>query len=75
MPDDNVPVPLQRLENALGHFLHFTRTAEGALTDISATGGVRVHLHYDNPLGRLTDVKRVVDHQAVETLVQYRYDR
>ncbi|POA17589.1 type IV secretion protein Rhs, partial [Pseudomonas sp. FW300-N1A1] len=74
VPDDNVPVPLQRLENALGHFLHFTRTAEGTLTDISATGGVRVHLHYDNPLGRLTDVKRVVDHQAVETLVQYRYD-
>ncbi len=44
------------------------------LTDISATGGVRVHLHYDNPLDRLTDVKRVVDNQAVETLVQYRYD-
>uniref|UniRef100_UPI00158D1963 DUF6531 domain-containing protein n=1 Tax=Pseudomonas sp. KK4 TaxID=1855729 RepID=UPI00158D1963 len=72
--DDNLSVPLQRIENALGHFLHFTRTAEGALTDISATGGVRVHLHYDNPLGRLTDVRRVVDNQAVETLVQYRYD-
>ncbi len=74
VPDDNNPVPLQRLENALGHFLHFTRTVDGTLTDISATGGVRVHLHYDNPLGRLTDVKRVVDNQAVETLVQYRYD-
>jgi RHS repeat-associated protein len=74
VPDDNSDVPLQRLENALGHYLHFTRTAEGRLTDISATGGVRVHLHYDNPLGRLTDVKRVVDNQAVETLVQYRYD-
>jgi YD repeat-containing protein len=72
--DDNVPVPLQRIENALGHFLHFTHTVEGTLTDISATGGVRVHLHYDNPLGRLTDVKRIVDNQAVETLVQYRYD-
>ncbi|MNF86485.1 hypothetical protein D3C84_689230 [compost metagenome] len=35
--DDNIPVPLQRIENALGHFLHFTRTAEGTLTDISAT--------------------------------------
>nr|WP_149658779.1 RHS repeat-associated core domain-containing protein [Pseudomonas sp. ANT_J12] len=74
VPDDNAPVPLQRIENALGHFLHFTHTVEGTLTDISATGGVRVHLHYDNPLGRLTDVKRVVDNQAVETLVQYRYD-
>ena len=72
--DDNNPVPLQRIENALGHFLHFTRTAQGSLTDISATGGVRVHLHYDNPLGRLTDVRRVVDNEAVETLVQYRYD-
>jgi RHS repeat-associated protein len=74
VPDDNTSVPLQRLENALGHYLHFTRTAEGTLTDISAPGGVRIHLHYDNPLGRLTDVKRVVDNQAVETLVQYRYD-
>ncbi|MFJ3485590.1 RHS repeat-associated core domain-containing protein [Pseudomonas sp. NPDC090202] len=72
--DDNTPVPLQRIENGLGHFLHFTRTVEGVLTDISATGGVRVHLHYDHPLGRLTDVKRVVDNEAVETLVQYRYD-
>jgi RHS repeat-associated protein len=72
--DDNNPVPLQRIENALGHFLHFTRTAQGSLTDISATGGVRVHLHYENPLGRLTDVRRVVDNEAVETLVQYRYD-
>jgi RHS repeat-associated protein len=35
---------------------------------------VRVHLHYDNPLGRLTDVKRVVANEGVETLVQYRYD-
>ncbi len=74
VPDDNTPAPLQRLENALGHYLHFTRTADGTLTDISAPGGVRVHLHYDNPLGRLTDVKRVVDNEAVETLVQYRYD-
>ena len=74
VPDDNAPVPLQRIENSLGHFLHFTHTVEGKLTDISATGGVRVHLHYDNPLGRLTDVKRIVDNQAVETLVQYRYD-
>ena len=58
----------------LGHFLHFTRTPDGTLTDISATGGTRIHLHYDNPLGRLTDIKRVVDNQAVETLTQYRYD-
>jgi RHS repeat-associated protein len=74
VPDDNTAVPLQRIENALGHFLHFTRTVDGVLTDISATGGTRVHLHYDNPLGRLTDVRRVADNEAVETLVQYRYD-
>jgi RHS repeat-associated protein len=74
VPDDNTSVPLQRLENALGHYLHFTRTVEGTLTDISAPGGVRIHLHYDNPLGRLSDVKRIVDNLAVETLVQYRYD-
>ncbi|MGE8417145.1 DUF6531 domain-containing protein, partial [Pseudomonas sp.] len=74
VPDDNTAVPLQRLENALGHYLHFTRSPDGRLTDISAPGGLRVHLHYDNPLGRLTDVKRVVDKVAVETLVQYRYD-
>ncbi|MEN4825192.1 RHS repeat-associated core domain-containing protein [Pseudomonas sp. P39-UII1] len=74
VPDTNTDVPLQRIENALGHFLHFTRTEQGTLTDISATGGTRVHLHYDNPLGRLTDIKRVVDNQGVETLTQYRYD-
>ncbi|MFJ4434018.1 RHS repeat-associated core domain-containing protein [Pseudomonas sp. NPDC089395] len=74
VPDTNIHVPLQRLENALGHFLHFTRTPDGTLTDISATGGTRVHLHYDNPLGRLTDIKRVVNNEAVETLTQYRYD-
>ncbi len=74
VPDTNSEVPLQRIENALGHFLHFTRTADGTLTDISATGGTRVHLHYDNPLGRLTDIKRVVNNEAVETLTQYRYD-
>ncbi|WAC00434.1 DUF6531 domain-containing protein [Pseudomonas putida] len=74
VPDTDTDVPLQRIENALGHFLHFTRTEDGRLTDISATGGTRVHLHYDNPLGRLTDIKRVVNNEAVETLAQYRYD-
>ena len=43
-------------------------------SDISSPGGVRIHLHYDNPLGRVSDVKRIVDTLAVETLVQYRYD-
>ncbi len=74
VPNTNTKVPLQRIENVFGHFLHFTRTPDGTLTDISATGGTRVHLHYDHPLGRLTDIKRVVDNQAVETLTQYRYD-
>nr|WP_244655982.1 MULTISPECIES: DUF6531 domain-containing protein [unclassified Pseudomonas] len=31
VPDDNTSMPLQRLENALGHYLHFTRTVEGTL--------------------------------------------
>ncbi|WP_163019894.1 DUF6531 domain-containing protein, partial [Pseudomonas viridiflava] len=74
VPNTNVPVPLQRIENAMGHFLHFTRTAQGTLTDISATGGVRVHLHYEEDSPRLSAVKRIVDNKAVETLVQYRYD-
>ncbi|MEE4716347.1 RHS repeat-associated core domain-containing protein [Pseudomonas alliivorans] len=74
VPNNNVPVPLQRIENAMGHFLHFTRTAQGRLTDISATGGVRVHLHYEEDSPRLSAVKRIVDNQAVETLVQYTYD-
>ncbi|QKZ02404.1 RHS repeat-associated core domain-containing protein [Pseudomonas eucalypticola] len=72
--DDNIAVPLQRIENALGHYLHFTRSVDGQLTDITATGEQRVHLHYAHPLGRLTEVKRVVGDTAVETLVQYRYD-
>ena len=40
VPDTDTDVPLQRIENALGHFLYFTRTPEGTLTDISATGEV-----------------------------------
>ncbi|MBA1245047.1 RHS repeat-associated core domain-containing protein [Pseudomonas japonica] len=74
VPDDDVPVPLQRIENAQGHYLHFTRHADGRLTDLTATGGQRVHLHYDHPLGRLTEVRRIDGDRAVETLVQYRYD-
>ncbi|WP_423213712.1 hypothetical protein, partial [Pseudomonas viridiflava] len=70
----NTTVPLQRIENGLGHFLNFTRTDDGTLTDISATGGVRVHLHYEEGSTRLNAVKRIVDNQAVETLVQYHYD-
>ncbi|QCY13047.1 RHS repeat-associated core domain-containing protein [Pseudomonas sp. MPC6] len=74
VPDDNINVPLQRIENALGHYLHFTRTVDGTLTDITATGEQRVHLHYEPALGRLSEVKRIVANVAVETLVQYRYD-
>ncbi|MBA1188051.1 type IV secretion protein Rhs [Pseudomonas entomophila] len=74
VPNDDTPVPLQRMENVFGHYLHFMRSADGRLTDIVAPGPHRVHLHYDHPLGRLTDVKRVVDNVAVETLVRYRYD-
>ena len=40
---------------------------------LSATGGLRAHLHYDNPQGRLTDIKRLVNNEAVETLAQYLY--
>ena len=74
VPDDNRDIPLQRIENVHGHYLHFTRDTQGTLTDISATGGIRVHLHYDHPLGRLTDIRRVVNNEAVETLARYRYD-
>ncbi|MFJ4065893.1 RHS repeat-associated core domain-containing protein [Pseudomonas sp. NPDC089996] len=72
--NNNHEVPLQRLENAHGHFLHFTRDQDGLLTDISASGGIRVHLHYEHPLGRLTEVRRIVAQASAETLVQYRYD-
>ncbi|KPX24151.1 hypothetical protein ALO70_05684, partial [Pseudomonas amygdali pv. eriobotryae] len=74
VPDDNQPVPLERIENALGHFLHFVRSEDGVLTDICATGGQRVHLHYDEVTSRLSTVKRIVDDKAVETLVRYGYD-
>jgi RHS repeat-associated protein len=56
VPDGNCPVPLQRIENALGHFLHFTRTVEGKLTNISAAGVcVSISLlvdHAQNPIHR-----------------------
>ncbi|WP_440060839.1 PAAR domain-containing protein [Pseudomonas syringae] len=74
VPDDNQPVPLERIENALGHFLHFVRSEDGVLTDICSTGGQRVHLHYDEVSHRLSTVKRIVDGKAVETLVRYHYD-
>ncbi|WP_275629645.1 RHS repeat-associated core domain-containing protein [Pseudomonas sp. 273] len=74
LPADGSPAPLQRLENALGHYLHFNRGADGRLLDITASGGLRLHLHYDHPLQRLTEVVRVVGDQAVESLVRYRYD-
>ncbi|MCI3943271.1 type IV secretion protein Rhs [Pseudomonas syringae] len=74
VPDDNQPVTLQRIENAFGHFLHFVRSEDGILTDICATGGQRVHLHYDEVTRRLSTVKRIVDGEAVETLVRYGYD-
>ncbi|MCQ3018217.1 DUF6531 domain-containing protein [Pseudomonas tremae] len=75
VPDDNQPVPLQRIENALGHFLHFVRSEDGVLTDICSTGGQRIHLHYDEVTNRLSTVKRIVGDQAVETLVRYGYDK
>ncbi|MFJ4054302.1 RHS repeat-associated core domain-containing protein [Pseudomonas sp. NPDC089743] len=74
VPNDNQEVPLQRMENALGHYLHFTRNADGCLTDISAPGGIRLHLHYEAPFGRLASVKRIIADAAVETLVRYSYD-
>ncbi|ANI36237.1 type IV secretion protein Rhs [Pseudomonas sp. JY-Q] len=43
-------------------------TSDGKLTDFSATGCTHVRLNYDNPLGRLTDIKRVTNNKAVETL-------
>ncbi|QIQ71960.1 DUF6531 domain-containing protein [Pseudomonas coronafaciens] len=75
VPDDNQPAPLQRIENALGHFLHFVRSEDGVLTDICSTGGQRIHLHYDEVTNRLSTVKRIVGDQAVETLVRYDYDK
>ncbi|GEM_PF-2797414 len=68
-------LPPYRLENALGHYLHFIRDADQRLTHINAPGGVRVHLHYEHPLGRLTDVKRIVDQHAKGQWIRYEYDK
>ncbi|WP_395515212.1 hypothetical protein, partial [Pseudomonas syringae group genomosp. 7] len=62
---------MDRIENALGQFLQFTRTEKGTLTDISATVGVSVHLHYDVLTTLLSSVKRIFDNDSVVTLVQY----
>lgn len=64
---------LQRIENKLGHYIHFTYTCN-QLTDITATGGHRLHLHYRHPKGKLTEVVRVIDNQPFESMVQYRYN-
>ncbi|AKA85922.1 RHS repeat-associated core domain-containing protein [Pseudomonas synxantha] len=72
--EDGSPAPLLRIENALGHYIALTYNEIGQLTDVTASGGWRMHLHYEHPMGRLTEVKRVVDNLPVETLVRYSYD-
>ncbi|WP_165678467.1 RHS repeat-associated core domain-containing protein [Metapseudomonas otitidis] len=66
--------PLRRIENALGHFLSFSYDDEQRLSDICASGGIRLHLCYERGDRRLTRVERVVDRRPVETLVHYQYD-
>ena len=74
VPDTDTEVPLQRIENRLGHFLHFTRTPDGTLTDISATG-TRAQLQ----LRRRRDDDPQQRHwpsfiAALEAVREYRYE-
>ncbi|POA89979.1 RHS repeat-associated core domain-containing protein [Pseudomonas protegens] len=71
---DGQPSPLRRIENALGHFLNFSYDNQQRLSDLCATGGIRLHLCYEQHERRLSRVERVVDNQPVETLVHYQYD-
>ncbi|APC19413.1 type IV secretion protein Rhs (plasmid) [Pseudomonas frederiksbergensis] len=74
LSESGQPSPLRRIENALGHFLTFHYDAEERLSDVCATGGIRLHLCYDHHERRLSRVERVVDNRPVETLVHYHYD-
>ncbi|WP_192558752.1 RHS repeat-associated core domain-containing protein [Pseudomonas allokribbensis] len=74
LPENGQPAPLRRIENALGHFLTFSYDDQQRLSDICATGGIRLHLCYDHHPRRLSRVERVVDNRPVETLVHYQYD-
>lgn len=71
--DNGEKTYLQRIENKFGHYIHFTYEND-LLTDITATGGHRLHLHYRHPQQKVTEIVRVVDNKAVETMVQYRYN-
>jgi len=72
--DNGQPSPLRRIENALGHFLNFSYDSQQRLRDLCASGGIRLHLCYEQFEQRLSRVERVVDNRAVETLVHYQYD-
>ena len=74
LADDGQPSPLRRIENALGHFLNFSYDSQQRLSNLCATGGIRLHLCYEQHERRLSRVERVVDNQPVETLVHYQYD-
>lgn len=74
LADSGQPSPLRRIENALGHFLSFHYDGQARLSDICATGGIRLHLCYERHERRLSRVERVVDNRPVETLVHYQYD-
>lgn len=73
IPENGEKAYLQRIENKLGHYIQFSYE-DDLLTDITATGGHRLHLHYRHPQAKLTEVVRVVDDKAVETMLQYRYN-
>lgn len=74
LSESGQPSPLRRIENALGHFLTFHYDTDERLSDVCATGGIRLHLCYDRHERRLSRVERVVDNRPVETLVHYHYD-
>lgn len=71
-PDAGGTAHLQRIEDRLGNHLQFERGEHGRLLQVTGKG-LRVALHYDHPLHRLTGIE-LIEGGTPGMLVQYSYD-
>lgn len=71
-PDAGGNAHLQRIEDRFGNHLQFEREEHGRLLQVTGKG-LRVALHYDHPLHRLTGIE-LIEGGTPGMLVRYNYD-